>query len=166
MQVLRACGMACFTAISIGCSEGADSTEADTGSLVDSWDSGSPPVRATLFGELSLWIAMSGVGEDTCIGTIVVDVDTQEKPAFDGTAECVFGGNFSRLGSLDGVLYGDFIGNGGAVEGFSTVSAPGQEDTELPWSGVFDGETLRSDVQDRVVGDRFDIDYRITFLAE
>ena len=166
MQSLRACVIACFTTGMVGCSASADPAEADTGSLDDSWDSDSLPVQAALFGELSLWIELSGVGEDTCVGTIAVDVDTQDKPAFSGTAECVFGGSFSRLGALDGDLYGDFVGNGGDVEGFSTVSAPGQEATELPWSGVFDGESLRSDVEDRVVGDRFDINYRITFMAE
>ena len=58
------------------------------------------------------------------------------------------------------------VGDGGAVEGISSVSAPGQDPTELPWEGVFNGESLRSHVEDTVVGDRFDIHYTIDFRAE
>ena len=160
----------CCAAALMGCgpSDGKDSgsIDGDSGFSDGGWDTDSPPVQARLSGDLSLRINLQGVGEDTCVGSITVDVDTDASPPFSGTADCEFEGSFATLGALSGDLQGDFIGDGGAVEGTSSVSAPGQAATELPWSGTFDGQTLRSDVKDTVTGDRFDIDYRIVFTAE
>lgn len=155
----------CFAVAMIGCGRAAESKD-DSASDDSGRRSDSVPVQASLAGDLSLLIEMVGVGEDTCIGTIEVDVDTLQKPAFTGTAACEFEGSFASLGALDGNLQGDFIGAGDQVEGVSVVSAPGQGDTELPWSGVFNGETLHSDVRDTVIGDRFNINYRIIFTAQ
>ena len=155
----------CVAVAMLGCGKAAKSTD-DSGADDSGRLSDSVPVQTSLVGDLALLIEMVGVGEDTCIGTIEVDVDTLEKPAFMGTAACEFEGSFASLGALDGNLQGDFIGAGDQVEGISVVSAPGQSDTELPWSGVFNGETLHSDVRDTVIGDRFNINYRIIFTAQ
>jgi|GEM_PF-6383388 len=151
-------------AFASGCSS-ASSDDKDSGAGDSGTTDTGDATTARLTGDLSLWIKMAGFGDDTCRGTITIDVDLEATPPFSGTATCAFRGDFERLGTLDGVLEGDFVGDTDEVEGVSVVSAPGQDPTELPWSGIYDGSSLVSHVEDSVSGDRFDIDYIIDFDA-